>query len=331
MAFGLVCSLVIARHIKKIDLKYRLLLKHLLLKHLLLKHLLLLPQKRQTMDAPTTTTLNINTNEVAERIIQGVSNPRDILQGKNRDLCHPWVLEQTLKKYPALLDVYNARTDTYLIHEAAEIGYIDAIKILIRLGVDINKKTIKDRNTPLICAIKENKTNCVAHLLEHGASVNDQDCFGDTAILIAVKNQNITAIQSLLEYKADVKIYNKNRDTPLTWAAYKKDSYLVDLIIKQSDINHKNIWGNTALIIAAMQGSIAVARKLLIANANVVVRNEKDETAADVAKFHGYEKIEKIISKQEFLIDFPLLKQRLYHSFYSCTDINIAKIVAQYM
>ncbi|MGN7986814.1 ankyrin repeat domain-containing protein [Pedobacter sp. 22226] len=61
-------------------------------------------------------------------------------------------------------------------------GYID---ILINEGVDINEGNIV-QETPLITAIKFNKKNLIAHLLENGADPNQTDREGNSAFFYAV-------------------------------------------------------------------------------------------------------------------------------------------------
>lgn len=61
-------------------------------------------------------------------------------------------------------------------------GYID---ILLNEGVDINEGNVV-QETPLITAIKFNKKNLIAHLLENGADPNHTDRDGNSAFFYAV-------------------------------------------------------------------------------------------------------------------------------------------------
>ncbi|RBQ10111.1 ankyrin repeat domain-containing protein [Pedobacter miscanthi] len=73
-------------------------------------------------------------------------------------------------------------------------GYID---ILINEGIDINEGNIV-QETPLITAIKFNKKNLIAHLLENGADPNQTDQEGNSAFFYAVAHSQSENIYDTL-------------------------------------------------------------------------------------------------------------------------------------
>lgn len=73
-------------------------------------------------------------------------------------------------------------------------GYID---ILINEGLDINEGNIV-QETPLITAIKFNKKNLIAHLLENGADPNQTDQEGNSAFFYAVAHSQSENIYDTL-------------------------------------------------------------------------------------------------------------------------------------
>ncbi|WP_025144584.1 ankyrin repeat domain-containing protein [Pedobacter jeongneungensis] len=73
-------------------------------------------------------------------------------------------------------------------------GYID---ILINEGIDINEGNIV-QETPLITAIKFNKKNLIAHLLENGADPNQTDREGNSAFFYAVAHSQSENIYDTL-------------------------------------------------------------------------------------------------------------------------------------
>lgn len=73
-------------------------------------------------------------------------------------------------------------------------GYID---ILINEGLDINEGNIV-QETPLITAIKFNKKNLIAHLLENGADPNQTDRDGNSAFFYAVAHSQSENIYDTL-------------------------------------------------------------------------------------------------------------------------------------
>lgn len=76
-------------------------------------------------------------------------------------------------------------------------GYID---ILLNEGVDINEGNVV-QETPLITAIKFNKKNLIAHLLENGADPNHTDRDGNSAFFYAVAHlQSEQIYDTLLDF-----------------------------------------------------------------------------------------------------------------------------------
>ena len=73
-------------------------------------------------------------------------------------------------------------------------GYID---ILLNEGVDINEGNVV-QETPLITAIKFNKKNLIAHLLENGADPNHTDRDGNSAFFYAVAHSQSENIYNTL-------------------------------------------------------------------------------------------------------------------------------------
>jgi len=92
-------------------------------------------------------------------------------------------------------------------------GYID---ILLNEGIDINEGNVV-QETPLITAIKFNKKNLIAHLLENGADPNHTDRDGNSAFFYAVAHSQSENIYDTLRNFASPAFdqVNKNGETLL--------------------------------------------------------------------------------------------------------------------
>ena len=77
-------------------------------------------------------------------------------------------------------------------------------------GRIINKQELNTGNTLLIYSTQYNFKSLVEFLLLKGADPNIQNNFGNTALHIAFKNDNVFIINLLLEHNADQKIKNNN-------------------------------------------------------------------------------------------------------------------------
>ena len=78
----------------------------------------------------------------------------------------------------------------------------------------INKQEFTTGNTLLIYATQYNLKSIVELLLLKGADPNIQNKFGNSALHIAYKNDNVFIINLLIEHGADTKLKNSNRILP---------------------------------------------------------------------------------------------------------------------
>lgn len=112
---------------------------------------------------------------------------------------------------------YTTKTGRTLLMDAVQNNSNPAvIERFIACGADVNAKGyIK---TALIYAVnrkiyseedKKVRLEIINILLKSGAEVNAIDSEGNTALIYAVKNRDIDTIKLLLNYNADVNVYNK--------------------------------------------------------------------------------------------------------------------------
>ena len=74
---------------------------------------------------------------------------------------------------------------------------------LLRHGADVSAAPVSDPRTPLLVAAQGNCSKLVAILLEFGASPNDRDAEGQTALMHAAKHGNDAMVRALLDSGAD--------------------------------------------------------------------------------------------------------------------------------
>ena len=163
----------------------------------------------------------------------------------------------------------------------------EIVKVLMKANPEVN---IQDKygNTALLEAVKGGDIQVAKELIKAGAEVNIQDNYGNTALLEAVKGRDIQVAKELINAGA----YN---DLALIRASEQGYIEIVEKLIvaKHINLNAEDEYGNTALMCAAKEGRIDIAKDLIAAGANVDAKNKHEETALMYAAQNGYTRIAK--------------------------------------
>jgi len=150
--------------------------------------------------------------------------------------------------------------------EMAFNGNLGAIKEFVSKGTPVDS-TIDDKSTALMWAAFNGHTPVVAYLLDNGATVDAKDMNGRTALLYASSGPYAETVGLLLRKGADVNTQGKTE-------------------------------GFTALMMAASEGQIEVARVLLLNGASVGVIDRDGDTAKKFAKEKGHPEMLKLLESQ---------------------------------
>jgi len=142
-----------------------------------------------------------------------------------------------------------------LLSSVCRIGHLDAVRILLDAGADINRRD-PDGNTPLWNAYLMDRREILRLLLDRGANVNIPLDDGEYMLTRAIDFDKEEVAQLLIDHGAD-----PNRADDL---------------------------GKTPLICAAMMGHLNVARALREAGADPWLRDNKGKTAHDWAVESGW-------------------------------------------
>ena len=165
------------------------------------------------------------------------------------------------------VNLKDQKESTPLLYAAA-FGSVDAVKILLDAGADVNAKNALLVSPLLWCAGDLEK---VRLLVSKGADVNARSKQGQTPLLIAASHDGASEIVKLLLDKgADASARGFMNSTTLLSATYANDTAIVKLLLEKNvDINAKDVTGNTALMNAASYGNVEVTRMLLAKGADV--------------------------------------------------------------
>jgi ankyrin repeat protein len=175
----------------------------------------------------------------------------------------------TLRELIKTVDVntHDKRGTTPLMYSAA-VGSVDAMRLLIQGGAEVNAKNAFEATALMWCATNFEK---VRLLVEKGANVNARSKPGRTPLLIAASSDGShEVVKYLLDKGADVSAKDGMQQTALHAAVTGNDTSTIQLLIaKGVDVNAKDEGGQTALMGAAANGNAAMVRLLLAKGADV--------------------------------------------------------------
>ena len=205
--------------------------------------------------------------------------------------------------------VYQKNYSQMLFAAVAEEN-LPAIRSLLKKGADINAQTIEVGLSPLMIAVKMNRTNSVRYLLMKGANVNLQNKDGRTALHYAAINDLLKVFELLIQSGAKINLKDKDGKIAtdfvnlgqqnkyfLTLAQNVEhyNSSLIDLVEagntvgvsflteRGADVNQVNANGDTPLIIAARKKDSKMVGLLLAQGANVEPKNKQGTDAFTMA------------------------------------------------
>ena len=165
----------------------------------------------------------------------------------------------------------------YPLHDAIEEGNIERIEQLIAGGADVNFKD-KYKNTALHLAIKQVNILLNKHLADKGLSLNLSDFRTESPqyeTIKTIKQHYVRVVHTLLLNKeTDINARNIHGQTPLYTAAQEGYVEMVNLLIdKGADIDASNSMGNSPFYAATEQGHVEVVNLLIDKGVNINAMN----------------------------------------------------------
>jgi ankyrin repeat protein len=190
---------------------------------------------------------------------------------------------------PILKMLLEAKADVnssngWAIQAAAEAGHIDIIEELIKHDANINAAKIKEgvsESTALQAATEAGNLELVQLLLKHKADPNLGYGYYSCPLIAAVCIAEEEITKLLLTAGAHTNVLGgPGNSTPLIYAAESLPSKWLNMLLDAgADINQEDTAGDTALIIAALNGNLDRVRTLLERGANVLHVNGDGKNA----------------------------------------------------
>lgn len=158
----------------------------------------------------------------------------------------------------------------------------------------------KDGSPILHMATKIGDIASIEFLLANGASLQEKNKDGYTALHVAIDNDQKQGLEVLVSYLKDGEInatYDRGK-TLLYYAAECNKSEMVTILLNRKDIdtNKENYYGNTPIHVSSRLGYHAIV-KLLLASESVDInlKNKQEEIAIYIAWARGHTSILKLL------------------------------------
>jgi quinoprotein dehydrogenase-associated probable ABC transporter substrate-binding protein len=209
-------------------------------------------------------------------------------------------------------DVNKSNSQGYTpLTSAARQRYTGMIGVLLDLKADVNARDANGM-TPLLEAAMRDDVPSIKLLLERGANKEQTGPGGNTPLVFAIEDQRYEAAKVLITDGAKVDVRaGAQQLTPLMIAAAEtspaegavflpSSTRPIDiaqaLIKRGADVNAKDKDGMTALMVAASHNNAPMIGLLMQSGANAAVRNNRGQTAVDIANLNGNLEAKQAIS-----------------------------------
>lgn len=182
-----------------------------------------------------------------------------------------------------------APIDEFVI--AAELNDGRAVLALLLKGVDPNQADSRGRKA-IFVALREDSLRALDSLLASPLTqVDEANAQGETPLMIAAIRGSLPAAQALVKRGASI---NRAGWTPLHYACSGPDNGVAAFLIEQgAELNARSENGTTPLMMAARYGNSDLVPLLLKAGAEPRAANEQELTAADFAQRGGRDQVAK--------------------------------------
>ena len=121
------------------------------------------------------------------------------------------------------------------LKEAIRKNHIADVRILIKMGAEINPQTNFWLECPLLLAIHHGHKEIVELLISNGARIDTKDSDGEFPIMFAANHGKKEIVQILINHGANVDEKYEDGDTLLHQAIAMNDKAMVELLLKLAE------------------------------------------------------------------------------------------------
>ena len=187
------------------------------------------------------------------------------------------------------------------LHAAARSGDVASLRRLLDDGAPVDAIN-SDGETPLLVAVRADRTPAAELLLERGADVNAQASNLDTPWLLAGAEGRADILELMLGHRPDLSIHNRFGGTALIPACERGHVAAVRVLVRSGiDVDHVNRMGWTCLLELVILGDGGprhqeVARRVLDAGADPNIPDATGVTPLAHATSRGHHALARLIA-----------------------------------
>ena len=238
----------------------------------------------------------------------------------------PLLNEVSFQQGLIILEPYG-NTHCTLLHITAKQNAINLARLLIEKGVKIDSKDT-EFCTPLHIAAKNAAPAMVELLLAHNANVQAVDCVNGSPLHASLNGEpNLEIVAMLIYAKVDLDLKDRFGETALM-IAIECDLSIVALFLLEHGANVEgfNDSGDTPLLIAVRSRREWAVKILLEKGANLEARNATEETALSVAVEKGQGSIVQILLDHGAMTKITVDQQNAKDETCLCRAVRVASV-----
>lgn len=164
------------------------------------------------------------------------------------------------------------------LHEAASLGHLDLVKLLLARGADVDARE-RNGDTPLLRAGEYPWEDCTIALINSGADIHIKDGFGRTTLHFACRSGLLNIVNILLARNMDADERDVEDKTPLFHAVENSHTdCILALLDHGANLDIQDHSGFTVLHEAASHGNFNAVNILLARGAKTEVRDNWGRT-----------------------------------------------------
>jgi len=184
------------------------------------------------------------------------------------------------------LDIIRENTNVPMFRAVFD-NNLSKLQNILQQGLAEDGAVETDCISALHCAAFEGRLEAVKCLIEGGANINFKDDRCETPLIYAIRGNRTEVFMELLRNGADVNIYGQELQSPLHLACALGNAKMVSELIsvlRPGQISAPDTYGQTPLHAAVIMGHEDIVSSLIDAGADVKAMDDGERTPIQIAE-----------------------------------------------